>query len=219
VSLQISWATEENLFEGSGVVVPSQVFHLLEFDCVLSESHDAHSEVTEHAVESGAPISDHKRATPRRLTIEGFVTNTPLDAPPSSGAGETTITTSVSQDGAQVRVFSEEFDRIRDVWDVLERLRLDAIPVGITTTWRDYEDVQIVGVMVKRDSPEGAVPFMIECVEVRIARTREVDDPVALEPRGAGENNRGAREGEDAENTAPVSVLNGIVDAATEYFR
>lgn len=212
MTLQITWTTEENQFEGTGVVVNETVFHALEFDAVMSETHEGRSEMTEHAVESGAVLSDHKRNLNRTLTLEGLVTNTPLDAPPASGFAQVNVSTSISKENGapSVKVFSTEFNRVRDVWDTLERLRVEAIPVSISTEWRDYEDVQILSVTLPRNTPEDAATFAIEISEIRIANSREIDTPAPREPRGTRETDRGSREGEDA--TARGSVLDSVRD-------
>lgn len=58
---------------------------VLEFDCVPAESHEASSEITEHVVEEGANMNDHVKPNQRVITLEGMITNTPLN--------ETTIRT------------------------------------------------------------------------------------------------------------------------------
>lgn len=210
--IQISWSTETNLFDGTGVTVLEQTFHLLEFDAVLSETHETRAEVTEHTVEEGSPISDHKRAKPALITIEGLVTNTPLDVPPSSGFAETTVTVSVSKDGAQVRTFSGEFDRVRDVWATLDRLALEDIPVGLSTRSKDYEGLQVLSVTLPRDNADDAGTFTIELGSVRVAVSRTVDTPAPREPRGAADSDRGAREGEETPRLR--STLDSLGEAA-----
>lgn len=218
--LSISWTTaEEGVFfpedpEGENGVseegIAELVFteNVLQFDCVTSETHEGISELTEHAVETGAPISDHKREKPRRLTIEALVTNTPLAAPPPSGYDDgTRVTAEVQAEGedaagegqqarAQVVVFSAPFDRMGDVFETLDRLRRDAVFVTITTRVRTYESVQIVSVTAPREAEDGdSLRFGIECQEVRIAETRSIDTPAPREPRGGTPRERGAREG------------------------
>ncbi len=48
-------------------------------DVAISEQHKYEAEVTDFPVESGGSISDHIRPKPFTLTIEGVVTDTPLD--------------------------------------------------------------------------------------------------------------------------------------------
>lgn len=50
----------------------------LGFDVVRSESAEFTSELTEHAVEKGTPVSDNKIDNPTVCTLEVFCTNTPL---------------------------------------------------------------------------------------------------------------------------------------------
>jgi hypothetical protein len=52
-------------------------------DVSLDETHAAGAEVSEHPVEQGSNIADHIRPTPRVITIEGLVTNHPLELPQS----------------------------------------------------------------------------------------------------------------------------------------
>ena len=49
-----------------------------QFDAVLSEEHERDAEVTDHSVEQGVAITDHVRPEPDRLTLEVFVSNTPV---------------------------------------------------------------------------------------------------------------------------------------------
>lgn len=49
-----------------------------QFDVVSTESYEAVMAITAHPVERGAPVVDHARPEPKRITIEGFVSNTPL---------------------------------------------------------------------------------------------------------------------------------------------
>lgn len=216
--LAISWSTategvvfSEDSEEGVREIAFSE--NVLQFDCVTSETHEGISELTEHAVETGAPISDHKRTKPRRLTIEALVTNTPLDAPPPSGGdgSAATITAQVraeieveqSEGGGQnaranVVVFSSPFDRIVDVVNALDALRVGDQFVTIETRIRTYENMQIVSVTSPRESADGdSIRFAIEAVEVRIAETRTVDAPITREPRGSRTTERGAREGSE----------------------
>jgi hypothetical protein len=58
-------------------------------DVSVQESHEAEAEVSEHPVEAGADIADHIRPLPRVITIEGIVTNHPIEVPQSHAGGAT----------------------------------------------------------------------------------------------------------------------------------
>lgn len=63
-----------NLYQPFNAIIDTQVL-----DVSVKEDHVAEIEVTDHAVEQGAPVTDHARPKPLELTIEGVVTNTPLN--------------------------------------------------------------------------------------------------------------------------------------------
>lgn len=56
----------------------SSTFGFIEFDAVLTEQHNDSAAVTEHPVESGEPLSDYVNPGLSRLSVEAFVTNTPI---------------------------------------------------------------------------------------------------------------------------------------------
>lgn len=56
-------------------------------DVSLSETHTLTAAVTEHPVESGTNIVDNIRPEPRRVEIEGLVTNHPTESPLSHAGG------------------------------------------------------------------------------------------------------------------------------------
>jgi hypothetical protein len=206
--LKISWNTQNFTLQTSGDLEATSYEHTLEFDVVTSETHEGSSVLTEHAVESGAPISDHKRANPRRISIEAIVSNTPTGAPPRSGYAETTIETSISKDEGlpNVLVFSRQFDRIGDVLATLDRLRLEATSVTLTTSRRTYDAVQIVSVTEPRSPEDGDTQrFQIEIQEVRVAQSRTVEAPRPREPRGNEQRDRGGQEAESDQRTSALT--------------
>src|SRR6266702_3660671 len=56
-------------------------------DAAVNENHTVAADITRHQVEKGSDVTDHIRPLPRRLSVEGIVTNTPIVAPgkPTSG--------------------------------------------------------------------------------------------------------------------------------------
>lgn len=209
MTLRISWSTQTTSLASSGDLEARSVEHGLVFDCVTTETHEGTSVLTEHAVESGAPISDHKRANPDRVTIEAIVSNTPLGAPPESGYGASGITAEVrkgadqNDQSGQVVIFSAEFDRISDAVATLRRLRLENTPVTVSTRVHTYDDCQIVGVTTPREISDGdSVRFQIEVQSVRIAQSRTVDAPQPREPRGRPPTDRGGQEAREEQSSA-----------------
>lgn len=196
MTLSISWSSTERRSDGATMRAIS-VEHVLAFDAITSETHETGSTITESPVESGAPISDHKRPLQRRVTIEAVVTNTPIGAAPDSGdgRGEIGFEERKSEDaGAVVRVYTTAFDRMSAVLGVLDRLATEAIAVTISTRVRTYDAVQIRSVSAPRKPEDGdSIAFTIEAVQIRIAEALRVDVPDPLEPRGQRRSEAGAQ--------------------------
>ncbi len=163
----------------------------LELDASPSRQHTASAQVTEHPVETGNPVTDYIRPMPRRLTVEGFITNTPITAPPTgANNGVTASTQSQSltvypmQDGPQsikwqALEFSAPFNRAQGAWLMLTR----AIRLGnlfeVTTTLDDYTNMAATQIAVS-ESPVSAdaLQFTIDFQELRFATTQVVAVPV-----------------------------------------
>jgi hypothetical protein len=56
-------------------------------DVSIRETHGVGAEVTDHPVERGANIADHIRPTARTFSIEGLITNHPIEVPKSHMGG------------------------------------------------------------------------------------------------------------------------------------
>lgn len=159
----------------------------LEFDAVITSSPETTAELTDKAVE-GAASSDHKRIGQRTIAVDAWVSNTPLGAPPPGGLDSTISADQVAQDsGGTVAEFSEEFDRVRGVFNELDRLVRNAVAITLSTPTQEYEDVQLVSMKAPTTQETGtdAIQFSLEFVEVRVVETRLADTPIPREPRGA----------------------------------
>jgi hypothetical protein len=64
-------------------------------DVSVHETHSVGAEVSEHPVEAGANIADHIRPLPRAITIEGMVTNFPIELPRSHAGAARVASTSI----------------------------------------------------------------------------------------------------------------------------
>lgn len=183
----VSWTTSTETIAGEEFSVQG-VDHVLKFDCVTSETHENTATLTEKAVERGAPLADHKRSNPARVTIEATVTNTPIALPPPSGGDAFPVFIESHRSEAAdavVRVYTGSFDRMIDVHAVLDSLVDAPIFCTITTRTKTYENAQITGVTVPRKSEDGdSITITISATVVRIAESRQVDIASPREPRG-----------------------------------
>ena len=186
----------------------TDTFVILEVDAVMSESHEVMATLTDHPVERGADLSDHKRPGQRRYRLEGLVTNTPIGSIPLSGENSSAndVSGAVRDSPAKATVlqFSDRFDRVRDVLDALTVLVETAQLVTVTTDVRTYDAAQIVGVVAPRSAEAGdSITFTVDITQVRIAETRDVGAPVPRQPRGRRTRDNGAQAAREAETSPP----------------
>lgn len=221
MTLRITWSARDERIDGVAISPDSTIEHVLEFDAVTRETHDASATLTEKAVESGAPITDHKIRNQRAISIEAIVSNTPIGAPPPSGLGPSPVSVQAGKSergaGANVRIFSAAFDRMTDVHATLDMLANEPIPVTITTRTRVYEAAQILRATVPRTPDDGdSLTITIDIREIRVAESRRVDIPRPREPRGRGRTSSGTQSTTEATTPEEQSVLSQGADAVLE---
>lgn len=155
----------------------------IELDCTVSEAHNGEVEVTEHPVEEGANISDHARVKPPTLTLEGMVSNTPLNQGQhrrkvTSKEGfvfETTATT--DQITGQPGIMESAFTK-------LQELREKAMPITVITRLKTYTNMVLTSLVVPRNASTGeALRFTATFRNVIIIKNRTTTATVATEPR------------------------------------
>ena len=56
-------------------------------DADIADDHTLSAQATTHPIEDGSNISDHVHNDPRTVRIEGFISNHPIDVPPSHAQG------------------------------------------------------------------------------------------------------------------------------------
>lgn len=201
------------------------------FDVTLREVLVASADVTEHAVETGANVSDHVRPSIRKATFEVVVSDSPSTVPTSQMFGVTGRVQSADLNGgktpelskpssggraaeyqqrdaratAQVLQFDGEFSRRQRVYETLERLRSSATVVIATADLVQLEDCVISELTAPRETKDGdAIVFSLTLTQIRFAETALVEVPVPEEPRGLPPADTGATGTEelDSESTA-----------------
>lgn len=103
----------------------------LELDAAISTTHTGAAEASEHAVEEGGNITDHVRAKPEEVKIEGVVSNTPVG---KDREGEISST------------------RATGAFEGLRALRKSGEPVTLITELATYKDMVLVDLSVPRTS-------------------------------------------------------------------
>jgi hypothetical protein len=142
-----------------------------EIDVAISEEHTYDSEVTEHPVESGSAVVDNVRPRPISVSIEGFVSDTPI--------GEL----AKRREGSSLPS-SEAFARLQIIRDARE-------PITISTSLRDYDNMILESLSIPTSSENGgALHFRATFKQIRIVTNERTTIRVA-EPRGKSGTNRG----------------------------
>src|ERR1700722_5899376 len=73
-----SWQDPAGAGTVSAVMLQWDTTNFLTFDVCTTRTHEGSSDVTEHPVETGANIADHIRPNLDKITLEVFVSNSPL---------------------------------------------------------------------------------------------------------------------------------------------
>lgn len=128
----------------------------LTLEATLSENHNARSQVTNYTIEDGSTISDHIINDPVKVSIRGFVSNSPVDI----GA---TIAAGFSGDNAQ------------NTFDELYRIRDEKELVTVVSKYRSYENMAITNIRVPRGQQTGdAIEFTVDLLQVNVVDSASV---------------------------------------------
>lgn len=183
-------------------------FGNIELDATLDETHEWQADVTTNPVEVGAEVADHIIEVPDRLTLRGFVSDSPLNG----------ILGNVV---ALINGISE--NRSQAVFDLLHQLIKEKQPMTVATRMRTYTDMVLTNVSVPRSRATGlAIEFVAEFTHIRLVSTQTVDVPDGIsEKKDAKATDALGRKAEPTKNggakqpEAPArqsqSVLSGIL--------
>lgn len=135
-------------------------FGNIELDLNLDEGHEWKAEATMNPVEEGAPITDHVIEQSDKLSLKGFISDTPL-----------TITS------ANIDLEN----RTQPVFDLLRELIKAREPVTVYTKYWTYADMVITSISIPRTAGQGeALEFSIDFVNIRKVATQMVDVPEGI---------------------------------------
>ncbi len=189
----------------------------IEFDAVMRENHTNTVTVTSHPVEKGAAISDHIRPEPDKLSIEGWVSDTPLVEPATQTDGVRGSVTSESMTvpysqmvapgtkqelqmniSFQALRFDGQLQRRTGVYAALRDIMNDGKLCSVRTEakggLRDYDEMAIVSITAPRSNEHGtAQVFNIEMQKIRIVETKRVE-VAAPKKKTSRKGNQGKKE-------------------------
>lgn len=162
-------------------------------DAVIRESHSSPIRLTQNPVEKGADVTDHAIIEPKKLTIEGVVSDTPLGFRAVSDLIDTAtgyFGASSSDSETRSQIAFNDLNKLKDARDEIE----------IQTGLKLYPNMMILDIKVDQDKDTSRAIFMtIECQEVIIVETEVVElskDQLSgpIIPKAASEVKSGRRE-------------------------
>lgn len=209
----------------------------ISFDATLTVKAELGADITQLPVETKQNITDHIRPQLDRVSVEAFVTNTPVPVGPEYKTTRLNIAPTVSdltsqedpgQDSflsgiptpggvnralqsairetlfgppppADLRHADIQFsDRVREIYDELDQVRIKGTECRIVTKFKDYEGMHISLITPLRGVAEGdGASFSLEFQQVRVSETSTRAFPVPAETRAKKGENLGARSGKD----------------------
>jgi hypothetical protein len=127
----------------------------LALDAALSENHSFESEVSQFPVEDGSIITDHIVNKPDSVTINGLVTDSPID----------------------LAVLFSSLGSVRSqaAFELLEELHRTREPVKIVTNLKVYESMAMRSLSIPKNAKVGsALEFTATFVQIRIVTSETV---------------------------------------------
>lgn len=169
----------------------------IELDASVDEQHTFNNRVTQFPVESGATISDHIFVEPDRLSITGFITNTPIKAV------ESNLSRTVGTDAPS---------RVDSVFKELLRLRNEKVLLTVVTALNVYSDMAIVSLTVPRNAAIGVDTLRFTADLLKVTR---VESEIVMAPASRINPVRGA-ESQGAPTTSKGKQSTTPANAAQE---
>lgn len=137
----------------AGVPIGSRV----KLDATLSQTHDRSIEAPDHPVEEGLNVTDHSRRNPDTLSVNGILTDTPIDPSGKLGA------------------FGVMRNRAHEELRKLNGFFVKREPIFVATSTRVYEAMLIMQMSWVREQEQGnAIGVSLDLKEVRIVNALQI---------------------------------------------
>jgi len=200
---------------------------ILKIDATISLSYRREAALTEYPVEDGADITDHYVIKPKMLSVQGVVSNTPLEF----YEGAINVATGVIPN-ATVRALSagassagqllirrgaNRGEPAKRAYNYLNELMDKKIPFTFVTRYEAYKNMLITSLDISRSTGTGdSLPFSCELREVRIVSARRGDVNAYLDSingKSSGNISHGKKVGSPV-GTVGTDVNQSILDRA-----
>ena len=150
-------------------------------DGILSLEHHMSSVISQSPIENGSNISDHVILDNRKLTLEGVITNTPLEITQSvintaATAIGNPIPTLVGASTIGLLISEDSRNRMQDAFKYLESIWKDRLPFTMVTGFKRYEKVLITDLRIPETNVR-EMRFNISLEQVALADTIMIEVP------------------------------------------
>jgi len=181
----------------------------LQLDATVSESHDYENQVSEWPVENGQTIIDNIRKVPERLTINGLISNFPIDVRFQDvtniidGNSNTSESRVVAREDTPTRVETAQNVLLRIQGRVIQGKPVDPEIIDIITGLRVYTSMAMTKLRINRDQRTGkALPFSADFIQIE---TSEVQI-IAPQPQAAFQDKASTKIQKAKQKASPASV-------------
>lgn len=167
-------------------------------DAIKREVHPLTNTITDHPVEEGSPISDHSRQEANKLTLDCFVSNTPLSLEQrqriETALGPYGFATPSADDAASVTGKPQASITYADlVFTQLAQLHEKPRLITVQTSLRTYVDMAIESSTFTRESKTAnGLEFTVTFKRVKIVKNKLTRIVVAKDKRAQPKKKGGA---------------------------
>lgn len=174
-------------------------------DAEIRTVHGKEGQLTEHAVESGAPVTDHYRVRPDEVEIDAIVSDSPLNNIPIPGWGTVTSIGAALAGGDQTPSQTAR--------DALEAYFDNAEIITIETRRRTYEQMVLTSLSYADEVANGNVlRFTVRARRIRLTDTATgVAIELPASPTHAKKKKAGAAGTKDTGARKPRSIGAALV--------
>lgn len=153
-------------------------------DAFINESHTFSNEISEHPVENGFSIVDHIQNQPLSLSLNGIISNTPMD-----------LLGLVAIDSANRLLSENKDDFCETAFKKIEELFAKREPITIATSLKTYPNMVLESLTIERGGGIGdALSFTCIAKQIRIVNQSLINIPEQKFKRGQPKKNKGLQE-------------------------
>jgi hypothetical protein len=183
-------------------------------DAFVHETHSFSSEITEHPIESGGVITDHVYNLPFCLSIEGIISNTPMNL-----VGLTAF------DSAKRYLEGDRNDFALMAFEKIEEIFTKRLSISIATSIKTYDQMVLESLKVERGGGSAA-SFQFQCTakQIRFVNQKMIKVPKPKTSRAKPKEKKGLQETkpipqEKMEAIKNSSLMKGALESVVNLFR